>query len=192
MAPSLLTPLAGFVLGSLSAAADYARGWGRNIQWVTLEEGQKMAKAQNKPAMIVIHKTWCRACRALRPRFANSQDIAKLSNEFIMINVQDDEEPRDPEFKPDGGYIPRILFMNSNGTVIPEVNNPNGESRWKYFYGETGSILSSMYRTLKLTGQTSRINSSLKQAAKTSSPSAQGPKGSAKPPPTYRIRTQQE
>ncbi|XP_005101514.1 thioredoxin domain-containing protein 12 isoform X2 [Aplysia californica] len=148
---SYLTQAANLVFGSLSAATEYARGWGRNIQWVSMKEGQRLAREQNKPAMVVIHKTWCRACRALRPRFANSRDIEKLSNEFIMINVEDDEEPKTSEFKPDGGYIPRILFMDPYGNVLQEVRN-EGSTRWKYFYGETGSILDSMKRVLKQTG----------------------------------------
>jgi len=147
MAPFFNTA-ASLIFGTLSAASDYARGWGKNIKWVSLKEGQRLAKESNKPAMIVIHKTWCRACKALKPRFAASSEISKLSNDFIMINVEDDEEPKQAEFKPDGGYIPRILFMDPAGNVLPEQTNPNS-SQWKYFYGETQSILESMRRVLK-------------------------------------------
>jgi len=149
MAPFFATA-ASVLFGTVQAASDLARGWGKNIKWVSLKEGQKLAKEQNKPAMIVIHKTWCRACKALKPRFAASSEIAKMSNDFIMINVEDDEEPRNSEFKPDGGYIPRILFMDASGKVIPEQVNPNS-TQWKYFYGETQSIVESMRRVSKLT-----------------------------------------
>merc|ERR1712121_54182 len=140
-----------YLMGSVSAAADMARGWGKGIKWVSFREGQKQAKEQGNPAMVVIHKTWCRACKALKPRFANSRDIGQLSNQFVMINVEDDEEPKTSEYKPDGGYIPRILFLDNNGNVMNEVTNES-QTQWKYFYGETASIAESMKKVIKRTG----------------------------------------
>lgn len=70
---------------------------------VDLETGYDQAKAQNKPLMLVIHKTWCGACKRLKPQFETSKEIAELSEKFIMVNTQDDEEPKGQQFAPDGG-----------------------------------------------------------------------------------------
>ncbi|CAF93073.1 unnamed protein product, partial [Tetraodon nigroviridis] len=47
---------------------------------------------------------------------------------------QDEEEPKDDSFSPDGGYIPRILFLDPSGKVHPEITNKNGNPNYKYFY----------------------------------------------------------
>ena len=41
----------------------------------------------------------------------NTADLVELSKKFVMVNVEDDAEPEDDKYAPDGGYIPRILFL---------------------------------------------------------------------------------
>lgn len=143
----LLLPVlaaAAFTLPSVHANAELARGWGDSISWTSLSDGLDAARVSDKPVFLLIWKTWCGACKNLRPVFAASADIAALSTSFAMVNAVDDEEPKGTEYAPDGGYIPRILFLSSNGTVLSDANT--GAAQYKYYHSSAESIVSLMRR----------------------------------------------
>eukprot|EP01046_Picozoa_sp_COSAG06_P029069 COSAG06_NODE_2670_length_6468_cov_2.579369_3_plen_77_part_00 len=60
------------------------------MDWKTIDEGLAAAKESNKIAMVVVHKSWCGACKRLGPSFASEQRIKDLADNFVMINVHDD------------------------------------------------------------------------------------------------------
>ncbi|PFX15653.1 UDP-N-acetylglucosamine transporter [Stylophora pistillata] len=109
--------------------------FGDHIDWKTYSEGLKEAESSHKPLMLIIHKSWCGACKALKPKFAESKEIEELSKKFVMINVEDDEEPRDSKFQIDGAYIPRIFILDSYGHVQKDIYNKKGNPSYKYYYG---------------------------------------------------------
>lgn len=83
-------------------------GFGNNYVWAnSLESGLKIATNHNKPVMVIIHKSWCSACKKLKPKFASSDEIQALSQHFVMVNLVDEDEPQNGSFAPDGTYIPR-------------------------------------------------------------------------------------
>lgn len=138
-----------FIFKVKAADSSLGRGFGDHISWFTLDKALAEAKAQNLPIMVVIHKSWCGACKALKPKFAASEEIAKLSKNFVMVNVEDDEEPKKKEFSPDGGYIPRILFLSPDGNVQKNYYNSNGNPKYKYFYSDPQSIAITMKMVLR-------------------------------------------
>merc|ERR1719295_2220183 len=95
--------------------------------------------------MIVIHKTWCESSQELKKRFAQRQpDVFPIAQQFVMINVQDDEEPdMGAGLRPDGGYVPRIIFTDAKGKVIKDVFNETREQQL-HFYGDIDLIIDSM------------------------------------------------
>uniref|UniRef100_A0A8D8WTE5 Thioredoxin domain-containing protein 12 n=1 Tax=Cacopsylla melanoneura TaxID=428564 RepID=A0A8D8WTE5_9HEMI len=134
----------------VSAEQSYARGFGDHLKWQLLEDGLQAAKQSRKPILALFHKSWCGACRSLGPKVANSDKIAQLGEHFELINVYDDEEPRDPKYFPDGGYIPRILFLNADGEVDPTIYNERGSTEHKYFYYNAQTIVESMQHAMQM------------------------------------------
>ncbi|XP_046971930.1 thioredoxin domain-containing protein 12-like isoform X2 [Vanessa cardui] len=124
-------------------------GLGKNYVWAgSLESGLQIASHHKKPVMVIIHKSWCSACKNFKPKFANSTEIQTLSKHFVMVNLLDEEEPKNHKFSPDGSYIPRILFMSPRGSVDHDIYNEEGSSQHKYFYSRPEQIAKSMRKVL--------------------------------------------
>eukprot|EP00993_Chasmostoma_nieuportense_P005981 NODE_6595_length_519_cov_20.852041_g6430_i0.p2 GENE.NODE_6595_length_519_cov_20.852041_g6430_i0~~NODE_6595_length_519_cov_20.852041_g6430_i0.p2 ORF type:complete len:150 (-),score=40.03 NODE_6595_length_519_cov_20.852041_g6430_i0:69-482(-) len=124
-------------------------GFGDQYSWCTLDSARDEARLTNKPIMLIIHKTWCGACKALKPAFQASPEISKLAKDFVLVNLQDGEEPKGDEFSPDGQYIPRLFFLSADGSVL-DVYNKQGNAKYKYFYPQPDSIVRSMKEVLAL------------------------------------------
>ncbi|KAK7100746.1 thioredoxin domain-containing protein 12-like isoform X2 [Littorina saxatilis] len=136
-------------------------GWGDNIDWMTLEKAWQRSKSENLPVFLLIHKSWCGACKAFKPKFAESTEIQKMSEQFVMVNVEDHEEPDGDQYKPDGGYIPRILFFDSEGKLLDDVYNKNGNPKYKYFYHAPEGVIDSMRTVLKRQESNSKVKKEL-------------------------------
>lgn len=47
----------------------------------------------------------------LKPVLARDDVFAEMSKKFVMVNTEDDEEPKGKQYLPDGKYTPRFLFI---------------------------------------------------------------------------------
>ncbi|XP_052775262.1 thioredoxin domain-containing protein 12-like [Mya arenaria] len=139
-----------FLFSSVSFlyASDLDNGWGDDIDWKKFDDALELSKTENKPVMLIIHKSWCGACKKLKPLFAESKEIAELSGSFIMANTLDDDEPKDDKYKPDGAYIPRILFIY-NGKVAEDLYHEAGSPKYKYYYHNTEGIVKTMRKAVE-------------------------------------------
>jgi len=64
------------------------RGFGEYIQWVAYPKAIEICREKKLPMMLIIHKTWCGACKSLKPTIKNSRPIWELSKYFVMVNVE--------------------------------------------------------------------------------------------------------
>ncbi|RCN33642.1 hypothetical protein ANCCAN_20523 [Ancylostoma caninum] len=126
-------------------------GFPSAIDWVEWEKAIGVAKDLNKPIFFLIHKTWCGACKGLKREFGSSpktKELIELSKNFVMVNVEDDDEPEDEKYAPDGGYIPRIIFLDTDAEPM-DTNNERKYKNHKYFYPLVPEILDGMKRALE-------------------------------------------
>lgn len=119
-----------------------ANGFGAAIAWRGLEEGLKEAEADNKALMLVVHASWCPKCKDLKPVFYDPALVA-ASERLVMVNVDQDLEPRSMMYSPDGTYIPRILFISPDGQVLDELKNA-ARPRFHYFYTPDDDLVGMM------------------------------------------------
>lgn len=84
------------------------------IDWVEWTQAESIALDLDRPVFLLIHKTWCGACGQLKKSFQTTpkkEDLIELSKQFVMTNVEDDDEPEGEKYAPDGAYIPRLFFF---------------------------------------------------------------------------------
>jgi thioredoxin-like negative regulator of GroEL len=93
---------------------------GAEINWRDVGAGIKEATQTAKPVIMVFHASWCSACKRYRSVFKDPGVVA-AARDFIMILVDVDKYPDvNGGFAPDGTYVPRTIFLDSEGNVRSE------------------------------------------------------------------------
>lgn len=131
-----------------------ANGWGDEIAWRGFTEGLAEAKKERMPVMLVVHTSWCGKCKALKRSTFQDTALHELSEEFVMVNVDQDAEPDAIDYAPDGTYIPRVLFLDPDGQLDTELKNPR-PSRFSYFYLPQDDLVGTMRKALERHGKQS-------------------------------------
>ncbi len=118
------------------------------IKWMGFDEGLAAAKAEHKPICLVFYTQWCPHCRNYRKVFSDPRVVDK-ARQFVMIHLDKDKNTElSAKFAPDGEYIPRTLFLSSQGVVDDSIHAPRPQ--YKYFYDESNaaSLLAGMDEAL--------------------------------------------
>lgn len=90
---------------------------GAEINWRNPKAGIYEASKSGKAVVMVFHATWCPSCKRYRAVFKDPAIVA-ASKEFVMILVDADKDKQlNGAFSPDGTYVPRTLFLDSEGDV---------------------------------------------------------------------------
>ena len=116
----------GIVLTATLANArtpNLAAAWnGAEINWRDVKSGIYESAKTNKPVIMVFHASWCGYCKKYRAVFKDPGVVA-ASKDFVMILVDADvDRSTNGAFSPDGTYVPRTIFVDSQGEVLAEYH----------------------------------------------------------------------
>lgn len=147
--------LLALLLGALCAAAALAaggergHGFGARYPWAaSLDAAWADARRAHKPLLVAITKSWCGACKALKPVFAKSDEILAASKDVVMVALEDDEEPQDDLYSPGGAtYIPRFMFFSPDGRLL---NLQSPSATHPYYYYDPLDIANNMKRAVDM------------------------------------------
>ncbi|MCR9165006.1 MAG: thioredoxin family protein [Nannocystaceae bacterium] len=128
-----------------SASAD-AHGFGDKIPWEPFDGALAHAKRDGMPVMLVVHASWCKRCKELKPAFSDAE-IEALSQRFVMVNADQDLEPKVLEYAPDGDYIPRVVFLSPEGIEDLTLTN-EARQRHRFFYTPGDDLAGVMRKAL--------------------------------------------
>jgi thioredoxin-like negative regulator of GroEL len=146
---SRLLLLAALIFAAPASARmpELADAWnGPEIAWRDMGTGVKESMRTGKPVLMVFHATWCQVCRHFRAVFKDPGIVA-ASRDLVMILVDVDKEPDiNGAFAPDGGYVPRTVFLNSEGDILHELQSANPQYRYSADVDKPDELLSLMRR----------------------------------------------
>ncbi len=124
---------AGLVAAAMAPPADahtpaMADVWnGAEIAWTDVGSGIRESTRTGKPVIMVFHASWCSSCKRYRQVWKDPGVVA-ASKSFVMILVDVDQEPdANGAFSPDGTYVPRTIFYDSEGNVRTEIRGKDPE-----------------------------------------------------------------
>lgn len=123
---SLVASLFALVLamGANARTPDLADVWnGAEINWRDIRSGIYESSKSGKPVIMVFHATWCTACKKFRAVFYD-KGIVEASKDFVMILIDADaDKMSNGAFAPDGTYVPRTIFLDSEGNVLSQYKS---------------------------------------------------------------------
>ena len=68
-----------------------------------------------------------------------------------MVNANEDDVLHTmAEFEIDGSYIPRLIFLSAERQVLQDVQNSQGNPKYKYYHYNADSVTRSMKQVLEL------------------------------------------
>jgi protein-disulfide reductase (glutathione) len=146
----LVVALALALVGPAEARAASQEWNDANIAWKSYDEGLALARLSHRPICLVFYATWCSHCANYSKVFSDPAVVSKARS-FVMIRLdQDQHRELSKRYNPDREeYIPRTLFLSSEGKLDESITAERPTYRYFYHERDPASLLAGMERALK-------------------------------------------
>jgi thiol-disulfide isomerase/thioredoxin len=109
------------------------------VTWRPYADGLAEAKKSGKPICLIFYAEWCPVCQNYS-RIFHDPKVVEQARKFVMIRLdQDKEKELAVRYSPDGGYIPRTLFLSPAGELDKDIKA--SDAKYGYFYGDQDPAL---------------------------------------------------
>jgi protein-disulfide reductase (glutathione) len=136
-------------LAAALAAPAAAHDWNDGaIAWKPLDEALALAKREKKPVCLVVFTEWCPHCKNYAKVFHDPK-VVETAKRLVMVRLdQDADKERAKAYAPDGGYIPRTIFLAPDGSPATSVHAPRDKYRYFYDENDPASVRAGMEKAL--------------------------------------------
>jgi len=104
----------------------------------SMKEFQETVKAKGKPGIVFVTQEWCGACDFLKSNI-NESALKDRMNEFTVMSVEGDAGHAFQKDDNKDDYVPRVYFLNKDGTFYERGVAPNPE--FEFFFPGADSVL---------------------------------------------------
>ena len=119
--------------------------------WMSIYDTEPQALKDRMPTMFLIHRTTCPSCKALLKSISRDTEFKTKTAGFLLADIEDDvDEKKADSYDVDGGYVPRVYFLDPEGEVIESIwNIGTNYITSKYYYYDMVSIYRGMEKAKK-------------------------------------------
>ena len=124
--------------------------WEADIDWTSLEIATDPSRNRGQPSLVMVYADWCSKCRSWGEALEDPV-LTELAQKLNMVKLNQDEGGPDmARFRSQGSYVPRFVFLTSQGEVNETLKS--GHPRYPYFYSAKRpvALMSRMKRALGL------------------------------------------
>jgi len=105
-----------------------------SVRWHEFEEGMARARESGRPAVVVFYASWCATCHAFAELFSR-EAVAQAADDVVMVRVDIDVRgDLNTRLAPDGGYVPRVVPVSPEGTILASAAQARGARAYRYFF----------------------------------------------------------